>query len=116
MPESILQVAEGMAFLEKEHFVHRNLGARNILVGERNVVKIAGFWMAKVQDDPDFNFRRGERFNTDLLEFYLFCLSIVLQHAWEIISSPEQEKSFKLGNVWHVRYCLSAGRVLQCTT
>lgn len=49
-----------MAFLEKEHFVHRNLGARNILVGERNVVKIAGFGMAKVQDDPDFNFRRGE--------------------------------------------------------
>lgn len=72
MPESILQIAEGMAFLEKEHFVHRNLGARNILVGERNVVKIAGFGMAKVQDDPDFNFRRGERFNTDLLEFYLF--------------------------------------------
>lgn len=53
------QIAEGMAFLEKEHFVHRNLGARNILVGERNVVKIAGFGMAKVQDDPDFNFRRG---------------------------------------------------------
>lgn len=101
MPESILQIAEGMAFLEKEHFVHRNLGARNILVGERNVVKIAGFGMAKVQDDPDFNFRRGEiqhRFTGILF----VCLSVVLQHACEVMLSPNPEKSFKLCNVWHV--------------
>lgn len=45
--------------MEKEKFVHRNLGARNILVGDMNVVKIAGFGMTKVVDDPDFNFRRG---------------------------------------------------------
>ncbi|KAK3095989.1 hypothetical protein FSP39_021779, partial [Pinctada imbricata] len=53
------QIAEGMAYMEKEKFVHRNLGARNILVGDGNVVKIAGFGMTKVVDDPDFNFRRG---------------------------------------------------------
>lgn len=48
-----------MAYMEKEKFVHRNLGARNILVGEHNKVKVAGFGMTKAMDDPDFNFRRG---------------------------------------------------------
>ena len=49
--------------MEKEKFVHRNLGARNILVGDGNNVKIAGFGMTKVVDDPDFNFRRGKSSN-----------------------------------------------------
>lgn len=53
------QISEGMCYMEKEKFVHRNLGARNILVGEGNNVKIAGLGMTKVVDDPDFNFRRG---------------------------------------------------------
>ncbi|KAL3848375.1 hypothetical protein ACJMK2_019237 [Sinanodonta woodiana] len=53
------QIADGMAYMEKEKFIHRNLGARNILVGEQNKVKIAGFGMTKCADDPDFNFRRG---------------------------------------------------------
>ena len=46
--------------MEKEKFIHRNLGARNILVGKKNKVKIAGFGMTKCADDPDFNFRRGK--------------------------------------------------------
>ncbi|RUS84391.1 hypothetical protein EGW08_007853 [Elysia chlorotica] len=53
------QIADAMAYMEKEKFVHRNLGARNILVGEQNRVKVAGFGMTKAVDDPDFNFRRG---------------------------------------------------------
>jgi len=57
------QIAEGMTYMEKEKFVHRNLGARNILVGDGNNVKIAGFGMTKVVDDPDFNFRRGKSSN-----------------------------------------------------
>ena len=112
MPESILQIAEGMAFLEKEHFVHRNLGARNILVGERNVVKIAGFGMAKVQDDPDFNFRRGERFNTDLLEFYLFVW--VLFYSMLVRLCCRQTQKRVSNSVMFGMYCLSAGKVLLC--
>jgi len=46
--------------LEKEQFIHRNIGARNILVGEQNKVKVAGFGMTKCADNPDFNFRRGK--------------------------------------------------------
>ncbi|XP_012945499.1 tyrosine-protein kinase SRK2 [Aplysia californica] len=53
------QIADAMAYMEKEKFVHRNLGARNILVGEQNRIKVAGFGMTKAVDDPDFNFRRG---------------------------------------------------------
>jgi hypothetical protein len=45
--------------MEKENFIHRNLGARNILVGTQNRVKVAGFGMTRTKDDPDFNFRRG---------------------------------------------------------
>ena len=56
----IIQVADGLAYMEKEKFIHRNLGARNILVGQKNKVKIAGFGMTKCADDPDFNFRRGQ--------------------------------------------------------
>ncbi|PVD18616.1 hypothetical protein C0Q70_21166 [Pomacea canaliculata] len=53
------QIADAMAYMEKENFIHRNLGARNILVGEQNRVKVAGFGMTRTKDDPDFNFRRG---------------------------------------------------------
>lgn len=53
------QVADAMAYMEKENFIHRNLGARNILVGVQNRIKVAGFGMTRTKDDPDFNFRRG---------------------------------------------------------
>jgi len=56
---AVLQVADAMSYMEKEKFIHRNLGARNVLVGEKNRVKVAGFGMTKCADDPDFNFRRG---------------------------------------------------------
>ena len=48
-----VQVASGMAYLEAQHLIHRNLGARNILVGEGNIVKIAGFIMACIVTDED---------------------------------------------------------------
>ena len=40
------QVANGMAYLESQHCVHRDLGARNVLVGEGNSVKIGNFGLA----------------------------------------------------------------------
>ena len=48
-----------MAYMEKEKFVHRNLAARNILVGDNNRIKVAGFGMTKAVDDLDFNLRKG---------------------------------------------------------
>ena len=48
------QVAEGMEYLHKQKCIHRNLSARNILIGENLICKIAGFELAKiVSDDKD---------------------------------------------------------------
>ena len=47
------QVAAGMCYLEKQNFVHRNLTAKNILVGEHIVCKVADFGLAAmISDDP----------------------------------------------------------------
>ena len=50
LPELIdigAQVANGMAFLESKNYIHRNLCAKNVLVGEGNVVKIGNFGLAR---------------------------------------------------------------------
>ncbi|XP_066247884.1 fibroblast growth factor receptor 3-like [Euwallacea similis] len=42
-----LQIANGMAFLEKVDITHRDLAARNILISEDRVLKISDFGMAR---------------------------------------------------------------------
>jgi len=37
-----------MAYLEKQSYIHRDLRAANILVGENNTVKVADFGLARV--------------------------------------------------------------------
>ena len=54
------QVANGMAYLESQHCIHRNLIAWNILVGEENVVKIGGFGLARLLVDGKYSARKGE--------------------------------------------------------
>ena len=43
----LLQVSEGMEYLDSKHFVHRDLAARNVLVVDVNFVKISDFGMSR---------------------------------------------------------------------
>ena len=55
-----MQVAQGMAYLE-EHtdIIHRNLAARNILVGENLICKVANFEMAQEIDEDIYETPSG---------------------------------------------------------
>ena len=45
------QIASGMAYLEEKNYVHRNLAARNILVGDNLICKVADFGIARVIEE-----------------------------------------------------------------
>ena len=45
------QVAAGMAYLEEQNYIHRNLTAQNILVGEHLVCKISTFSISPVDEN-----------------------------------------------------------------
>lgn len=57
-----------MAYLEAQNYIHRDLRAANILVGENNTVKVADFGLARLLEDSSmhdndesiYNAREGE--------------------------------------------------------
>ena len=55
------QVAAGMAYLEGQNVIHRDLVARNILVGEGVSCKVANFKLARVMDKGIYEGQEGEK-------------------------------------------------------
>ncbi|KAJ6654293.1 hypothetical protein lerEdw1_007215 [Lerista edwardsae] len=56
------QVAEGMAFLEKKNYIHRDLRAANVLVSESLCCKIADFGLARLIEDDEYTAQEGAKF------------------------------------------------------
>ena len=56
-----VQVANGMAYLESLHCIHRNLAAKNVLIVEKSVVKIGDFGSARFLIDGKYLAIEGEK-------------------------------------------------------
>lgn len=50
-----------MAYMEQMNYLHRDLRAANILVGEQLVCKIADFGLARLIEDNEYNPRQGDQ-------------------------------------------------------
>ena len=56
-----MQVASGMAHLERKGLIHRDLAARNVLIGENLITKVADFGLARVIVDNEYSANQGAR-------------------------------------------------------
>ena len=53
------QVASGMAYLEEQNYIHRDLAPRNILIAENLICKVADFGLARVIDEDPYEAHEG---------------------------------------------------------
>ena len=70
------QVASGMTYLEAQSVIHCNLAARNVLVGENLVCKVAEFSLARLVDKDICKTDHGAKVSVVIVQ-YSFPLSTV---------------------------------------
>ncbi|XP_077414599.1 tyrosine-protein kinase Lyn [Vanacampus margaritifer] len=56
------QIAEGMSYIERKKYIHRDLRAANVLVSESLLCKIADFGLARVISDDEYTAKEGTKF------------------------------------------------------
>ena len=58
----LIQVAAGMAYLELHNYIHYDLAARNVLMGENLICKVAEFGLARIIDKDIYETNPGVKF------------------------------------------------------
>lgn len=67
-----------MAYVERMNYVHRDLRAANILVGDSLVCKVADFGLARLIEDNEYTARQGKSKHPLFLTDYVYYFNLYL--------------------------------------
>eukprot|EP00039_Didymoeca_costata_P019872 m.339237 g.339237 ORF g.339237 m.339237 type:complete len:778 (+) comp18716_c0_seq1:219-2552(+) len=91
----VLDTVSGMAYLEENFCVHRDLACRNILLNEQSICKVADFGFARIVEEGIYTAKEGTKcpirwsapesldYNTFTSKSDVFSFAIVI---WEIVT------------------------------